>query len=127
MERFFVAAATVRSSGVGLPYHDGPECLIYRKDLFDNPEERDRFARQYGETLTVPQTWEQFRRVASHFNCPGKSLFRLVLAAYPDGHNTVYDFCLQLWTRGGELFEDSGRLRLDSAKAHEALEFYRTL
>jgi multiple sugar transport system substrate-binding protein len=112
---------------LGLPYHDGPECLIYRKDLFDNPEERDRFAQQYGETLTVPQTWEQFRRVASHFNCPGKSLFGTVLAAYPDGHNTVYDFCLQLWTRGGELFEDSGRLRLDSAKAHEALEFYRTL
>ncbi|HJY05168.1 MAG TPA: extracellular solute-binding protein, partial [Bryobacteraceae bacterium] len=22
----------------GLPYHDGPECLIYRKDLFEDPK-----------------------------------------------------------------------------------------
>ena len=112
---------------LGLPYHDGPACLIYRKDLFDDRVERDRFSQQYGEPLRVPQTWEQFRRVARHFTSPGKLLYGTVLAAYPDGHNTVYDFCLQLWTRGGELFENSGRMRLDTAEAHEALEFYRTL
>jgi multiple sugar transport system substrate-binding protein len=112
---------------LGLPYHDGPECLIYRKDLFANLEERDRFAQQYGEPLTVPQTWEQFYRVARYFTRPRKSLFGTVLAAYPDGHNTVYDFCLQLWTRGGDLFEDSGRIRLDTPEAREALDFYRTL
>ena len=26
-----------------------------------------------------------------------------VFAAFPDGHNTLYDFALQLWSRGGEL------------------------
>ena len=112
---------------LGLPYHDGPECLIYRKDLFENSDERDRFAQQYAEPLNVPQTWEQFRRIARYFTRPQKSLFGTVVAAYPDGHNTVYDFCLQLWTRGGELFEDSGRMRLDTPEAHEALGFYRTL
>jgi multiple sugar transport system substrate-binding protein len=112
---------------LGLPYHDGPECLIYRKDLFESSQERDRYARQYGEPLSVPRTWEQFHRVARFFNRPEKRLFGTVVAAYPDGHNTVYDFCLQLWTRGGELFDDSGAMRLESPEAREALDFYRTL
>jgi multiple sugar transport system substrate-binding protein len=111
----------------GLPYHDGPECLIYRKDLFENAEERDRFARQYGEPLNVPRTWEQFHRVAQFFNRPQKRLFGTVIAAYPDGHNTVYDFCLQLWTRGGELFDHSGAMRLETPEARYALDFYRKL
>src|SRR5262249_40977394 len=112
---------------LGLPYHDGPQCLIYRKDLFENTDERDRFAQQHGEPLNVPQSWEQFRRIARYFTRPKEALFGTVLAGYPDGHNTVYDFCLQLWTRGGKLFDDSGRMHLDTPEAHEALEFYRTL
>lgn len=112
---------------LGLPYHDGPECLIYRKDLLENSQERDRFARQYGEPLNVPETWEQFRRVAQFFTRPQESLFGTVIAAYSDGHNTVYDFCLQLWTRGGELFDTSGAMRLETPQAREALDFYRTL
>jgi multiple sugar transport system substrate-binding protein len=112
---------------LGLPYHDGPECLIYRKDLFENAAERDRFARHYGEPLKVQRTWEQFHRVAQFFNRPQKPLFGTVIAAYPDGHNTVYDFCLQLWTRGGELFDNTGAMRLETPAARQALDFYRTL
>src|ERR1700759_2972955 len=112
---------------LGLPYHDGPECLIYREDLFEDSENRERYAQQYGQALNVPRTWEQFYRAARFFNSPEKRLFGTVIAAYPDGHNTVYDFCLQLWTRGGELFDDSGALCLNTLEAREALDFYRTL
>jgi multiple sugar transport system substrate-binding protein len=112
---------------LGLPYHDGPECLIYRSDLFEKSAERDRFAQQFGEPLEVPQTWEQFRRVAQFFTRPEKSLYGTAFAAFPDGHNTVYDFCLQLWTRGGEVFDDSRRLRLDTPQAREALDYYRVM
>ena len=112
---------------LGMPYHDGPECLIYREDLFQEPAERDRFAQQFGELLEVPRTWEQFRRVARFFSRPEQSLFGTAFAAFPDGHNTVYDFCLQLWTRGGELFEKSGRMLLNTPQAREALDFYRML
>src|ERR1700761_1866322 len=43
---------------LGLPYHDGPECLIYRKDLFA------------AEQLSIPQTWEEFHRVARLLTSP---------------------------------------------------------
>jgi multiple sugar transport system substrate-binding protein len=112
---------------LGLPYHNGPECLIYRKDLFEDPELSDRYALQFGEPLAVPQTWEQFHRIARFLTHPQKSIYGTAFAAFPDGHNTVYDFCLQLWTRGGELFEDSRRMLLATPKACEALDFYRKL
>ena len=110
---------------LGLPYHDGPECLIYRRDLFDDAQHRRAFAARHGCELTVPQTWDEFARVARFFHQPAKRLFGTVFAAYPDGHNTVYDICLQLWSRGGEWFDDQRRLNLNSPQMIDALTFYR--
>jgi len=112
---------------LGLPYHDGPECLIYRTDLLEDPLEAAAFEARYGAPLKVPETWDEFRRVARHFHRPEEGRSGTVYAAYPDGHNTVYDFCLQLWTRGGELIDQHGRLRLDTPQAVAALEFLRQM
>lgn len=92
---------------LGLPYHDGPECLIYRTDLVGD--------------LTPLQTWEEFHELARHFQHPDEGMYGSVFAAYPDGHNAVYDFCLQLWSRGGNLFE------LATPAATDGLRFYRTI
>jgi multiple sugar transport system substrate-binding protein len=100
---------------LGLPYHDGPECLIYRKDLFD------------AAGLAPPRTWAEFHRFARAFNNPSENLYGAVFAAFPDGHNTVYDFCLQLWSRGGELFDSSGNPQFQTDAAFKALRFYREI
>jgi len=112
---------------IGLPFHDGPECLIYRKDLFEDKAEQELYLKQYGEKLAVPETWEDFVKVARFFNRPEQNLFGTVFACYPDGHNTVFDFCLQLWTRGGSLVDDKGRVKVDSPQAIEGLDFYRAI
>lgn len=110
---------------LGLPYHDGPECLIYRTDLLDDPREQAAYEARYGEPLRVPETWSDFRKIARHFHRPAEGLYGTVYAAYPDGHNTVYDFCLQVWTRGGELTDAQGKLCFDTPHAREALQFLR--
>lgn len=112
---------------VGLPFHDGPECLIYRKDLFEHPDEQRAYAHKYGKELHPPQTWSDFRNIARFFQRPEKNLFGSVFAAYPDGHNTVFDFCLQLWTRGGTLTDADGTIDINIPAAHEGLEFYRDI
>jgi multiple sugar transport system substrate-binding protein len=89
----------------GLPYHDGPECLIYRTELIQQP----------------PQTWDEFHTLARSLTRAEDNLYGTAFAAFPDGHNTVYDFLLQLWTRGGE------GTQLDSAPAREGLEFYHSI
>lgn len=111
----------------GLPFHDGPECLIYRKDLFNDPAEQQRYLAKYGRPLTVPQTWTDFLEVAHFFNRPEQNLYGTVFACYPDGHNTVFDFCLQLWSRGGTLVEENGSVKVHSPQAIEGLEFYRKI
>ena len=100
---------------LGLPYHDGPECLIYRTDLFAAAD------------LRAPATWAEYHSAARILSAPARNVWGTTIAAYPDGHNTVYDFCLQLWTRGGELFDDSGRLVVDYPKAHDSLRYLRTI
>ncbi|RZM08526.1 MAG: extracellular solute-binding protein, partial [Pedobacter sp.] len=76
--------------------------------------------------LVVPTNWDDFLLVAEFFQRPADNLYGTVLAAFPDGHNTVYDFCLQLWARGGELTRnESGVIDIDSQEAVEALTFYR--
>ena len=112
---------------LGVPYHDGPECLIYRRDLFDDPELRALYEQQFGEHLSPPGNWQIFHRIARFLHQRRPGLYGTVFAAFPDGHNSVYDFLLQLWTRGGDLFDRAGRVQFETPPAAEALTFYREI
>jgi multiple sugar transport system substrate-binding protein len=109
----------------GLPLHDGPECLIYRKDLFEDAFEQENFNSEYGRNLEVPKTWSEFEEVATFFQREEQGLYGTVFAAYPDGHNTVFDFCLQLWTRGGELISQEDKVVVNSSEAIKGMKYYR--
>lgn len=110
-----------------LPWHDGPECLIYRRDLFSDDVERRAFRAHYGYELAPPQTWQQFDDVAAFFTRPEEGRYGTLVAAFPDGHNTLFDFALQLWSRGGELHDAAGVPQLAVPEAIAALDFYRGL
>ncbi|MDE2051062.1 MAG: extracellular solute-binding protein, partial [Gammaproteobacteria bacterium] len=99
----------------GMPYHDGPACLIYRKDLLA------------AAGLAVPRTWEEFHAAARRLHAPQHGRYGTALALFPDGHNGFYDFCIQVWSRGGEPFGAGARPQLCSQAAAEALEFLRRL
>lgn len=111
----------------GLPFHDGPECLIYRKDLFEDASEKENFKTQYGYELQPPKAWQQFTQIAEFFNRPDENLYGCVFANYPDGHNMVFDFCLQLWTRGGSLLNENNQININQPAAIKALDFYRNI
>jgi len=117
----------IRKTTLGVPYHDGPECLMYRRDLFEDRSAQQTFNRKFGGDLTIPRTWEEFHNVARFFHNPRECLYGTAFAAFPDHHNAVYDFLLQLWTRGGELTTSSGHVRFYSPEAESALTFYRKI
>jgi multiple sugar transport system substrate-binding protein len=94
-----------------MPYHDGPECLVYRKDLIAKP----------------PATWDEFHALARRHHDPANGRYGTVLALFPDGHNSFYDFCIQVWSRGGEIFDGGGRPDFTSPEAVAALDFLRAL
>lgn len=99
----------------GLPYHDGPECLVYRRDLLD------------AAGIAVPETWEAFRAAARALHRPDEGLYGTVLALLPDGHNSFYDFCIHAWSRGGEPFDAAGRPDFTGAPVLAGLDFLRDL
>lgn len=99
----------------GMPYHDGPECLIYRRDLLD------------AAGVAVPTTWDEFHAAARRLDDPAAGVSGTVLALFPDGHNGFYDFCIHIWSRGGAPFDGDGRPTFTGAAAEGALDFLRTL
>lgn len=52
---------------VGMPEWTNAEILLYRKDLFEDPNEQAAFLEATGRALTVPTTWEEFNEVARFF------------------------------------------------------------
>jgi len=118
---------TYEGSTYGVPYHDGPEIFFYREDLFESVDEQRAFREEYGRPLSVPRTWTEFLEVAEFFTRPEEDLWGTVVAAQPDGHNDVYDFLIQLWSRGGDVFAADGTPAFDSEIGVEALEFYHDL
>ena len=98
-------SASARKQLWGVPFHDGPPLLIYRRDLFESVDERQRYAAEFGEEMVPARTWAEFSRQAGWFTRPAESLFGTVLAGAPDGHNNVYDFVTQLRRHGGEVVD----------------------
>ena len=110
-----------------LPWHDGPECLVYRTDLFNDPKHQAEFRARFHRNLAPPATWDEFAEIAPFFTNRDENVYGTVFAAFPDGHNTVYDFALQLWSHGGDLADAAGYPQLASRQAVAALDFYRNL
>jgi multiple sugar transport system substrate-binding protein len=112
---------------IGLPWHDGPQMFLYRKDIFEDPTHREKYRTITGNELRPPQTWDEFLLVAKFFTHPENDEWGCVCAGLTDGHNNVYDFLIHLWSRGGELLDSQNRPVFDSEIAVEALTFYRDL
>jgi multiple sugar transport system substrate-binding protein len=100
---------------------------VYRSDLFADAGLRSRHRGQLGRDLAPPTTWQEFEETARFLTSATEHRYGTVFAAFPDGHNTVYDFAVQLWSRGGELKGPDGMPRLDSPEALRALDFYRRI
>lgn len=51
-----------------LPYDGDCITLYYRKDIFEDRENQNKFQEKYGYMLSPPKTWKQYKDVAAFFN-----------------------------------------------------------
>lgn len=121
-----LADAKVRGKLIGMPAWANAEIVFYRKDLFDNAEEKAAFQSRYGYALTPPATWQQWRDIAKFFtrdtDGDGKIDFW--------GTDTIGTFAeewmahvLQAGSPGVVLDKD-GTVIIDNEAHKKALEFY---
>jgi len=102
----------------------------YRKDIFDDADEKAAFKKKYGYPLAVPQTWAQVRDIAEFFYRPESKFYGIGI---PTGvaHDTLSMGVENLiWAWGGELGDyKTHRVEgiLNSDKSIAGLEFYKEL
>ena len=88
----------------GLPVNQDAYGMMYRKDLFEDPKEKEAFKAKYGRDLEFPQTYEDAKQVAEFFTRPDKGLY-----GWGQMGGRPYDFATSasnpfLWSYGGELW-----------------------
>lgn len=101
----------------------------YRKDLFEDPENKKAFEEKYGYPLDVPQTWMQLRDIAEFFTRPEQNLYGIGVYTQIDydGLTMGYETVMFSW---GVQWQDENLNVLgvvNSDRAMEALEFYKGL
>jgi len=131
----------------GIPHEADVMALVYRTDLFTNPDERAAFRAKYGYDL--PQTyddwnaqvsWLNFKDFAEFFTRKaGDTLAGQVLTEDFYGTTTwnanydasAYQFHAYLWDMGGEIWSGPPRFRasgsIDSDLAVESARWYASL
>lgn len=111
----------------GLPSRFDVEMLFYRKDLFDDPNQRLAYRDLTGGELRPPETWREFNTVARFFtracNPASPTSYGVSLGTHPP-HGALVEFLTRLWGENGRVLDDRGRVTLDSREAEEALEGY---
>lgn len=97
--------------------------FAYRKDLFDDPKNKEAFKAKYAKDLAVPETWEDFQKVAEFFT--KGDLFGCALFYSKEYDGATMGFDQVLWSFGGELSKDGKATgAINSPDAVKALEFY---
>jgi multiple sugar transport system substrate-binding protein len=104
----------------------------YRKDWFDDSNEKRAFRKKYGYELAVPNTWKELTDIAEFFHRPEDVPSRYGIAIYMDlrGDAMAMGYTTALYSYGGELGDyatcDVEGI-INSPRAVQALEAYRRL
>jgi multiple sugar transport system substrate-binding protein len=107
---------------VVMPMFTNVEILLYRKDLFEDPQEAAAFKSAYGYDLSVPKDWKTFTDAARHFTRNG--LYGTDVKGAVETEWLAH--VLQAGSPGVVL-DDAGKVIINNKQHLEALTFYADL
>lgn len=110
-----------------LPYLIGTQLLFFRKDVFDDPDQKFKFSEIYGRELSPPKNWTEFNAIASFFtrsiNQESPVEYGTTLgASFSSG--AVCEFLPRMWSYKGKPINENGKVDLYSRETVHALENY---
>ncbi len=107
-----------------IPRHADISSLIYRTDLFEDPENQAKFKEEYGRDLTVPETWDEFEQVAAFFGqLPG--IYGTAFAGKEEALTGRFNEVLV--SNGGEFITDNSVAALDSTAGVKTAQMFKNL
>lgn len=120
--------STAHGAQYCVPYDPSTQLLFYRRDLFTDPTCKRMYYEMYREDLTVPQTFEDYNRVAAFFTRASNPASPVQYGSTVAIGNVVVcpsEFMPRLFDEGGQLLDSEGRITLDTPQALRALRNYR--
>lgn len=104
--------------------------LAYRKDWFEDPKEKAAFQAKFGRELKVPDTWEEFRDVATFFQRPAEKRYGCAMPSDRSYDGLTMGVQNLLWSFGGAWHAEGSNAvkgHLDVQGTADAIEFFKTL
>lgn len=120
----------------GVPSNSCIGMMAYRKDLFENEEEKAAFKEAYGYDLTVPTDWDTYYDVAEFFTrekgemLAGEELKNNFYGVSMSGKRhdaTTCEWLNYAWSFGGGVFDEEGNIAINSPESVAALEYFCNL
>ncbi len=120
----------------GVPANSCIMFFAYRKDLFENADEKAAFKAEYGYELAVPTDWDTYRDIAEFFTrksgetLAGETLAQDFFGVSMSGKRhdaTTCEWLNYAWSFGGDIFDEDGNIAINSDKNVAALEYYNDL
>jgi multiple sugar transport system substrate-binding protein len=113
-----VKEATIDGHFLGMPAWTNAEIVLYRKDLFDEPANKEAFKTKFGYDLAAPTTWEQYRDIAEFFTKDG--MFGTDVKGAVET-----EYLAHVLQAGSPMVLDAdNNVIIDNAAHKEALDFY---
>ncbi|HHY53208.1 MAG TPA: extracellular solute-binding protein, partial [Clostridiales bacterium] len=110
-----------------LPYDPSTQIFFYRKDLFSDPVVKRMYYEQNRKELEIPTTFEEYNRVARFFTRaynPDSPILYGTTTAIGNSVVNPSEYLPRLFSFGGSLFDENGRVNLVTPAAVAALENY---
>ena len=76
--------------------------FAYRKDLFEDPKNKEAFKAKYGKELAVPETWDDLKNLAEFFTKPADKTYGLAMFYSKNYDGATMGFEPFLWGYGGD-------------------------
>ncbi|WEV69075.1 sugar ABC transporter substrate-binding protein [Bifidobacterium sp. ESL0775] len=118
--------ATVNGKMMGVPTWTNSKVMLYRKDLFDNPQNQQEFKQKYGYDLKVPTNWEQYRDAAKFFTKDGMYGTALIGQTGADSVTGWLEFATQAGAKNLVIGKD-GKSDLQDKAYAKALDYMQSL
>lgn len=104
--------------------------FAYRKDLFEDPKEKDAFKAKHKRELAAPKTWAELKDIAEFFQRPEKKQYGIALFTDDGQYDAItMGFMQVLWAWGGSFCDPTFKVEgvLNSKEGVDALQFYKEL
>lgn len=121
MRRYFIQKnldnCSIKDRIYGFPVVGGTQFLLYRKDLFQNPDLCQAYKKTHNISLRPPVTWKEFNAIArfftQEFNPDSPTTYGTAIATGLN-EELALEFEPRLWSHGGSFFDTHGHLCMNS-------------